>query len=70
MSTKTKFYYSKPKDSNISYNRNRQQIIKWAKEYVVEVNEQLDHSQYLELNVNKFKGETFPKPKSTECDQI
>lgn len=69
MSNESKYYYKKPVNT-YSSDRWVPHIIKWNKYYNVEVDENVEYIQRIEVVIDKFEGNRYGKPKSTEYEKV
>lgn len=69
MSTESKYYYKKSVDT-YSSSRWGPELLKWNKSYFVEVDEDLEYNQRIQVYIEKFKGNGYSKPKSSEYEKV
>src|SRR6478609_3601477 len=68
MAIDEKYYYKKPTTEYTA--RNQPQIIKWHPLYSVEIDEDVDHRQYISFNFDKLEQDDIGKPRSNQFEKV
>lgn len=70
MSLNNKYYYIIYDQHEYSSNSQQSQLVKWNRNHLIELEENIEYRQYLNVYVSKLKGKPWHTPKNTKYQKV